>query len=133
MIDDLCGIAKCNWESVITNSVINSFVESKQLEFGDEKCHKLHVGKKCGTCLSLQVHGKMMKETSHEKYLGDIFSEHGSNNKNFEARQARGFGVASEIISILKEVPLGRYRIESGVKLRQALFINSVLTNSEVW
>ena len=37
MIDDLCGISKCNWESVITNSVINSFVESKQLEFVESK------------------------------------------------------------------------------------------------
>ena len=72
MIDHLCGISECNVNSVKTNSVINSFVESKQLEFGENKCHKLHVGKQCSYCPLLKVHGKDMKETSHEKYLGEI-------------------------------------------------------------
>ena len=74
-----------------------------------------------------------MTETKHEKYLGDIFSEDGSTQKNIEARQAKGFGLVSEILSILKEVPFGKYRIQAGLKLQQSLFINSILTNSEVW
>ena len=45
-----------------------------------------------------------MTETKHEKYLGDIFSEDGSNEKNIEARQAKGFGIVNNILAIINEI-----------------------------
>ena len=39
----------------------------------------------------------------------------------------------SEIIAIMDEVPLGRFKHEIGLKLRQALFLNVILLYTEVW
>ena len=46
---------------------------------------------------------------------------------------SKGFGIVTEILAILDEIPLGKYRVEIGLKLRQAMFLNGVLYNSEAW
>ena len=51
MVDDIMGIAKCGVESAILNTVINTKIEMKNLQFhtrdknGLSKCHWMHVGK----------------------------------------------------------------------------------------
>ena len=50
-----------------------------------------------------------------------------------EDRVAKGYGIVSEISAILSEIPLGVYRVEMGLKLRQAMFLNGALFNSEAW
>ena len=35
--------------------------------------------------------------------------------------------------AILNEVPLGKFKVEIGLLLRQAMLVNGVLYNSEVW
>ena len=39
----------------------------------------------------------------------------------------------NEIIAILDEIPLGRFKMEIGLKLRQAMLLNGILYNSEAW
>ena len=39
----------------------------------------------------------------------------------------------AEIMAILEELPLGRHRMEIGLQLRQAMLLNCMLFNSEVW
>ena len=45
----------------------------------------------------------------------------------------KGYGLVNKIISILEEIPLGPFRIPAGLKLREAMLINGILFNSEVW
>ena len=40
MIDDLATVTKCGIDTIKSNSVTNSFIESKRLELGYEKSHK---------------------------------------------------------------------------------------------
>ena len=93
----------------------------------------MHIGNKKGYCPELKIHDKKMSETHEEKYLGDLFSDDGSNQKNLTARRNKAYGIVSEIMAILKEVPLGQYKIEAGLQLRNAMLLNGILTNSEVW
>ena len=37
------------------------------------------------------------------------------------------------ICAIIQDVPLGKYKVKIGLQLRQAMFLNGVLYNSEVW
>ena len=74
-----------------------------------------------------------MQKSHKEKYLGDFLTSSGDNKATLTERIAKGYAVVSEIKSILTEIPLGRYKIDVGLKLRQAMFINSVLFNSEAW
>ena len=50
-----------------------------------------------------------------------------------EARGAKGFGIPSQILAILAEIPLGRLNIQIGLTLRQVMLLNRILFNSEAW
>jgi hypothetical protein len=39
----------------------------------------------------------------------------------------------SEILAFIEEIPLGKYKMEIGLKLRQAMLIIGMLFNSEAW
>ena len=47
--------------------------------------------------------------------------------------KAKGFGIIAEILSILDDIPLGKYKVEIGLLLREAMLINGLLYNSEAW
>ena len=70
-----------------------------------------------------------MNNSTEEKYLGDLINKTG----NIKATVARGYGIISEIRAIISEVPLGRYNLEIGLQLRQAMFLTGLLCNSEAW
>ena len=48
-------------------------------------------------------------------------------------RTDKGYGIVNEILSILQEIPLGPYKISVGLKLREAMLLNGILFNSEIW
>ena len=112
MIDDLLSIAECGVESVMSNAFLNSKTNVKKLQFGGDKCFKLHIGKKKHICPELHVDSwKLLKKDENEsgiknikdvfggdfkmeskeaaKYLGDIIATDGSNVKNVESRRAK--------------------------------------------
>ena len=41
--------------------------------------------------------------------------------------------MVAEILAIIKDIPLGQYKIEIGLKLRQAMLLSVLLFNSEAW
>lgn len=45
MIDDVLAIAECGTQSVKTNTIINSFIDSKKLQLSSKKCHQIHIEK----------------------------------------------------------------------------------------
>ena len=62
------------------NAVVNAFVEMKKLKFNKDKCYRIHIGKqsrKSPPGPELKVHADAMKNSSKEKYLGDIIDQNG--------------------------------------------------------
>ena len=45
MVDDLICISECGHKTAMMNSYMNFKTRSKKLQFGTEKCKKLHIGK----------------------------------------------------------------------------------------
>ena len=133
MIDDIATVTKCGMQTVLSNAVTNSFVESKRLQLGPKKSHRLHFGKKHKDCLDLKIHGDKMENSNQEKYVGDIITEDAKNDENIAARKGKAFAIAGDILAILDEIPLGPYRIDAGLCMRNGMFLNAILTNSEVW
>ena len=74
-----------------------------------------------------------MKNSDKEKYLGDFIEKSGKSKSTLEDRAGKGWGILSEIKAILNEVPLGKYKVEIGLQLRQAMLVNGLLFNSEAW
>ena len=78
-------------------------------------------------------HENVMKNSKKEKYLGDYITEKANSKDTIEDRKARGNAVLSSMTALLSDIPLGRRRIEAGLALRKAWFLNGCLFNSEVW
>ena len=139
MCDDINGVAKCGLESVALNAFITSQIELKKLKFhtpdkdGKSKCHKLHVGKMHANCPQLKVHGTTMEDVSYDTYLGEIISADGKNTRNIRKRISRGLGAINQIMNLVSLINLGEYYFDIVVLLRESLFLNSILTNAEIW
>ena len=115
------------------NDLINTFVEKKKLRLAKDKCHRIHLGKGHQQCPELVVHEHKMDESDKEKYLGDYIHKNGKIQETINQRKIKARGIVTDILSLLDEIPLGKHRIEVGLKLREAMFINGILFNSEVW
>ena len=74
-----------------------------------------------------------MANANQEKYLGDIVTSTGKIKHTIEYRKNRACAIDAKILVIIADVPLGKYKIEIGLKLRQAMLLNGVLFNSESW
>jgi hypothetical protein len=135
MVDDILTITTCSPTSTAMNQTVNRFTESKKLKLSYKKCLSIHIGRhsKNNKCEELKVHEEVMKTGDNAVYLGDTINKSGSQKQNIIDRQAKAYAAFAGIRAILEDVPLGRYRIEIGLELRQAMFINAVLFNSEVW
>ena len=139
MIDDILGIANCGEKSLDLNTMINSKIEMKKLRFhtpdekGRTKCHVIHVGKHSKKCPTLKVHGCPVEEVLSDTYLGDIISSDGNNKLNIESRVAKGLGIVSQVIDILKCVSFGAHYFEIAATLRNSILVSGMLTNCEVW
>ena len=57
----------------------------------------------------------------------------GKIRNTIEDRRNKGYGTVAEILAIINEIPLGQYKMEIGLKLREAMLINGMLFNSEAW
>ena len=133
MVDDVLSVTKCSEVSVMTNATIVSFMEINKLKLAAKKCAKIHVGKKCNNCPKLHVHGEQMKESQAEKYLGDVISDDGTLDETIKSRKLKGYSYISEIRALLSDMPFGHRRVEVGLILRDAMFVNGILCNSEAW
>ena len=156
MVDDLLAISNCGMESVKINGFLNAKTNVKKLQFGGDKCHKMHVGKKHYLCPELAVDNwelrkvnKLeagitnledvfvgdfeMENVDSEKYLGDTIMANGSNKLNIKKRTDKGVGGVSQIMTILENTCYGPYHFQVAAVLRESLLVNSILTNAEAW
>ena len=69
MVDDLLAVSDCGVETVKTNGFLNAKPNIKKLQFGEDKCHKMHVGSNKLLCPDLFI---------------DKFNEYGHGIKNLE-------------------------------------------------
>ena len=133
MVDNVITTSKCGSTSITLNQTVNTFMELKKLKLSEDKCSKIHIGKKLSTCPTHFVHGSEMKTSEKEKYLGDIINNKANSKDTIEDRIARGNAILSQMTAILSDIPLGKRRTEAGIELRHAWFLNGCLFNSEIW
>ena len=158
MVDDLLCVSQCGFRTKSANAFLTFQTDSKKLQFGAQKCKKLHVGKSIQEfkCQALKIDDwkevqfynvetgieeiqdicidkQEIEDSCQEKYLGDIISVDGRNINNIKARVTKGTGIVSKILSILDGIPFGQYYFEVALILRSSLLLSSILCNSESW
>ena len=135
-LDDVLGLSKCGIETTELNCLINSKIESKNLQLGADKCLELHIEKKgnktvkCHTS-TIKVHNQNMLKTKSLKYLGDIVNSEGNINDTINARSTKAIGLRSQFSSLISSIALGNYYFEIAMIFRDAMYLNSILVNSE--
>ena len=136
MVDDIMVLGKCSsLQTVQSNSVVNSFMHTKKLTLSEKKSHTVHIGMSNSSkeCSTLKVQGTQMRKEPTAKYLGDHVNTTGSVKATIDERRGKAFGISAEVLSIANSVPLGQWRVKSGIMLRQAMLVNGILFNSECW
>ena len=93
----------------------------------------MHIGEITLVCEDIRVHDSVGKTVLQDKYVGDVLENNGSNKANIKERLDKGYGIVNEILSILSEIPLGPYRMSVGLRLREAMLLNGIMFNSEIW
>ena len=71
MIDDIAGIARCNGDSVVLNSIVNAKIETKKLQFNLKACANMHIGPDSENCQYFQAHSSKIKNVETQLYLGE--------------------------------------------------------------
>ena len=66
-------------------------------------------------CPALAIHGSEMKNSKQVTYFGDIIHESWSIKPNIEKRKSKGYGITSNILAIVNEIPLAQWRTEAGL------------------
>ena len=134
MIDDVMGMSACGDDSIELNAIINAKIESKKLRLSEQKCFKIHMCKKTEKCDQiLKVHERDMKTVSQATYLGDIISDKGTIDETVAQRCQKAIGIITQISSLLSSISLGNFHFDIAMVLRESQFINSIMSNSEIW
>ena len=158
MQDDTLGISKCGFKSRKMNEFLNTRTNIMGLQFGRDKCEKMHIGKKSknsNICVDFKVDAwkddlikdelehdtlidkhigkEIMKEVTHKKYLGHVIQSDGRNDKNIKDKTDKAIGNVNKIISAINERPYGRHTYKAALLMRQALLLGGMLTNAETW
>ena len=147
LVDDLLTISKCGVDTSSMARFINTKSALKKLQFGTEKCVKMHIGKHhykniCKeqkldkweldvvtdpvTNLSYQTEWfsgqEILEDKSEQLYLGDIIEQKGNHNMNIKRRKNKSIGITNQIIEILNSTYFGKYYYEVRKFLDQAYF-----------
>ena len=134
MVDDIIAASQCGNQTNLVNSAITTFAKLKKLKLSYKKCARLHISKNsCNSCPDILIDNKQIKDSEKEKYLGDYLTKFANPLATMESRRQKGEGILANIRAMLEDVPLGNKRLEIGLTLREAWFINGTLYNSEVW
>ena len=152
-VDDMIDVQVCGEKSKELNEYTNEEINKRRLQCHRDKCHRMNIGKE-KECQSLfieswmeentYVDGKVVLNDIHEGktsinttdeqlYLGEILASNGSNEKNIQAKIAKGKGVINEIIFILNNAHFGSYHFQAFMLMRDSLFISVITNQSEVW
>ena len=158
MVDDLFTISNCGFKTSLMARFINTKAALKKLQFGTNKCVKIHVGHSYfkSICSEQKVDSwkqsvvtdpvtartyqteeftgqDTMEDKTEQLYLGDIIEHKGKQDLNIKRRKNKGIGITNQIMAILKTTVFGKYFFEVAMVLRSSLLLNSILLNSEAW
>ena len=151
MVDDAIAVTECGNKACMMNTYLNTKTAIKQLQYGVQKCFKMHVGKACikevcpdlyvdgwkmktvtevetGSCKQVEEYSgtHVMEEVQAEKYLGDILSNDGKNVKNITARRNRGTEIVSQIMEKLNDICFGKHFFKVAIILRNSQRLGTV-------
>ena len=133
-VDDVvsCVEGKMNQENMLKR--VNEFGVKHKLKWGANKCNILKVGKHNDENKDKWKLGdEEIKETDKYKYLGDIITSDGKNEKNIEVRKNKIIASVVSINTIAACDTLRRIETSVLLELHEKVILSALLTNAEAW
>ena len=131
-VDDIADLNSGNDDAVLSNDIICNIQRRNRLKFSAEKCKLLKVNSKDNGDTISTSSEKVEIKTSF-RYLGDIFTYHGDNSDLCKERARKAIETNIEIISLCKEINLGKNQISEMLLLYHSVFLPRLVYNCEAW
>ena len=150
LVDDLIGVTDVGFKAQLMNNILNLKSAEKTLQFGQNKCKIMIIGKgqenfrinpiyvdnwseeyiennlTGETDLEEKFEGKIkVEQVQQQKYLGFVLSSTGNNLANIQAMEEKSVGVIRTIINKLEKLNLRQYYFECS-----KIFMNVILRGS---
>ena len=74
-----------------------------------------------------------MKNVKEAKYMGQIISNDGKNDKTVKDRCNKGTGTSNQIFIFLSDICFGRHFYSLGLLLRDTNLVSKMLSSAESW
>jgi hypothetical protein len=131
-------------DTITANSTFNDTIQSndkcvlfskrKRVRFNVPKCVQLIINYKDNTPYPiLLIDGEEISIVESTRYLGDIFSDSGTNKDLIEDRVKKGKITTISIMAMCTNITLGLHRIRVSLLLYEVVFLAAVLFNSQAW
>ena len=157
LVDDLVGVTYAGHRAQQMNAAINIKSAEKRLQFGENKCKSMIIGKKSeqivnnsilvdkwklnyledskdGNEIVERFDGQAeMGKTEQHKYLGYILSNKGDNMKNISEIKTKSIWIINKIFNKLKSMNLRKYYFECGIIFLNIILRSSILYASETY
>ena len=133
-VDDVvsCTEGKMNQKKILKR--VNEFGVKHKLKWGADKCNVLKVGKhQDDKEEEWKLGDEVIKETDKYKYLGDIITADGKNEKNIEARKKKVIASVVSINTIAASDVLRKIETSVLLELHDKVIMSALLTNAEAW
>ena len=132
-VDDVvsCVEGKENQEKMLER--IADFANKHKLRWGADKCRVMRIGKHDEEKQKWNLGVLTIDETDTYKYLGDIVTSDGKNQKNLETRKNKAFAATSGINSIAGTSILQKVETKVLLELHDKVILSALITNAEAW
>ena len=133
-VDDTTNMNDNSNDTIISHKDTLWFTKKKRLSLSFDKCHIMIINKKIGQKIpSLQIGENEMSRKRTVKIVGDNFNERGTNTDLIKERVNKGRSCIVNSFAICSELTLGIFSLQVQTLLYHAVFVSSVLFNSQTW
>ena len=132
-VDDVmtCTLGKKNQLKVL--SKVDEFAQVSKLEWGENKCQVMQVGRKVKVPTEWELGPKRIKNTTSYKYLGDYITNDGKNKQTIEKRFNQVQGIIRQINTTASSNIMKEIEAKVILDLYESCVIPSFLNNAESW
>ena len=133
-VDDITSMNSNVKDAVTSNEQICFFSDKKKQPLNEKKCYLLPINLNSKDAIPIQyVNGQRVAVKSSVECLGDIFNTKGNYDDLVSERIRKGTICLVNAVSTCPNQSMGKFAITSMLTLYKAVFLRTVLNNSEAW
>ena len=132
-IDDLITCTEDTKRQEIMLKRVDEFAKKNKVRWGREKCKVMQVGRKNDQRTEWQFGDITIGNCDEYKYLGDIITSNGKNQKNIEARKSKLLSSTIHITAIGSNEVLRSIQASTLIALHETMNVPKLMINAETW